>query len=236
MGRDAVGRRASSHAGAVARRFFGSCACASRAGLFKATCGHAWRWQCGNSLQRQPAKLAHGSGHTREITRRGARRVQAVRRPVDAPHGSPRDQASHASCIVRTSGSVIEQAARGWRGNTAVGLAPRRRVSGRREPMPEDTGAGNRKIIASVTATQQGSARLAVRALRCRQRVQSMVSACGDASWRNWNLPLSLKSQSSNSSSCPRPFSNLPGGSGNGAARRKVASAVLSASSSPLLR
>ena len=171
-----------------------------------------------------------GNNPARRATRAGCEAAGRCTAPIAAIRLR---MSVHRACIGKRHRAG---GARGWRGNAAIGLAPRRRMSGRREPMPEDSGAGNRKIIASVTATQQGSARLAVRALRCRQRVQSMVSACGDASWRNWNLPLSLKSQSSNSSSCPRPFSSLPGGSGNGAARRKVASAVLSASSSPLLR
>jgi hypothetical protein len=69
-----------------------------------------------------------------------------------------------------------------------------------------------------------------------RARIQSIVCACGDANVRNWNLPLSLKSQSSNISTWPFAFSSFGGGSGKGAERRKVASAVLSASSSPFVR
>lgn len=65
---------------------------------------------------------------------------------------------------------------------------------------------------------------------------QSRVCACGAAKVRNWNLPLSLKSQSSNNSRWPARSSSFAGGCGSGAARRSVASAVLSASSSPFVR
>jgi hypothetical protein len=65
---------------------------------------------------------------------------------------------------------------------------------------------------------------------------QSRMMACGEANSRSWNLPLLLKSQSSISSRWPRALSRRGGGSGKGDARRSVARAVRSASSSPFVR
>ncbi len=60
--------------------------------------------------------------------------------------------------------------------------------------------------------------------------------ACGECDVCNWNWPLSLNIQPSNNSSLPLPLSNRAGGAGSGDARRSDASAVASASSSPLVR
>lgn len=70
----------------------------------------------------------------------------------------------------------------------------------------------------------------------CAFRAQLSVCACGDAIVRNWNSPSSLKSQLSISSTSPWASRILAGGGGSGAAWRSDASAMPSASSSPLLR
>jgi hypothetical protein len=168
MCRDAVGRRASSHAGAVARRFFGvvRLRVARRfvQGDVRPRVALAMRQQLTTAADKtRPRKRPYqGNNPARRATRAGC---EAAGR-CTARIAAIRLRMRRASCVHREA--CIKQAARGWRGNAAIGLALRRRMSGRREPMPEDSGAGNRKIIASVTATQQGSARLAVRALPCR--------------------------------------------------------------------
>lgn len=168
------------------------------------------------------------------LPRRGAGRASLRKRGIGRTARVARGAVAAASGQRqwRGAGSGEAGSRRKWR--RCCGDRARRRTAGWASA-GSGTGAfrqKDRKIITSVRCAQQGSTAARVP----RERSQSITCACGAASSRSWNLPSSLNSQSSNNSSWPRPLRSRVGGCGSGDARRSVASAVLSASSSPLVR